>query len=89
MSYRVLWTPEAESQLEALVSNSIEKQNLLDLAAEIDRSLHVDPFGFGESRADTLRVGFVKPLGVQYEVLEDIVTVVVYDVWRVASRPKR
>ena len=86
MSYRVLWTPEAESQLEAIVSNSDEKQRFLKIAAGIDRSLHVDPIGFGESRTDTLRIGFARPLGIQYDVLEDVATVVVYDVWRVATR---
>ena len=38
---------------------------------------------FGESRYDAVRVGFVLPLGVQFEVFDDVRTVIVYDVWRI------
>jgi hypothetical protein len=41
------------------------------------------PNKFGESRYDTVRIGFVSPLGVQFEVMQDVRTVVVYDVWRI------
>jgi hypothetical protein len=51
--------------------------------AKIDRHLIADPNGFGESRYDTVRVGFAYPLGVQFEVMDDVHTAVVYDVWRI------
>jgi hypothetical protein len=43
---------------------------------------------FGESRFDSVRVGYELPLGVQYEVLGDVRTVVVYDVWRIDAKMK-
>ena len=52
-------------------------------AGEIDGHLLGQPNEFGESRYDTVRIGFVHPLGVQFEVLEDVRTVIVYDVWRI------
>jgi len=52
----------------------------------IDRQLATDPNSFGESRYETVRVAFVRPLGVQYEVLDDVRTVIVYDVWRINRR---
>ena len=30
-----------------------------------------------------MRVGFVFPLGVQFEVMDDVRTVIVHDVWRI------
>jgi hypothetical protein len=35
-----------------------------------------------------VRVGYELPLGVQYEVLGDVRTVVVYDVWRIDAKMK-
>ena len=45
-------------------------------AREIEQKLAADPLGFGESRYDAVRVGFVRPRG-------DVRTVIVYDVWRI------
>jgi hypothetical protein len=42
-----------------------------------------DPTAFGESRYDTIRVGFAYPLGVQFEVMDDVRTAIVHDVWRI------
>lgn len=55
-------------------------------AKEIDQHLSADPTGFGESRYDTVRVGFVRPLGLQFEVIEDVRTVIVYDIWRIDQK---
>ncbi|HZN36959.1 MAG TPA: hypothetical protein VFB80_24180 [Pirellulaceae bacterium] len=83
MTHRVFWSPHAERRLEQLLSNTAERPRLAAVAREIDRLLVADPLAFGESRYETVRVGFVLPLGVQFEVLDDVRTVIVYDVWRV------
>jgi hypothetical protein len=41
---------------------------------------------FGESRYDKMRIGFLNPLGVDFEVMDDLRTVVVHDVWRITRR---
>jgi hypothetical protein len=41
------------------------------------------PLAFGESRFEGVRIGFVFPLGVHFEVLDDVQTVIVYDVGRI------
>ncbi len=83
MTYRVLWSPHAEERLEQLLRDTTEPAALAKTAGEIDGHLLGQPNEFGESRYDTVRIGFVHPLGVQFEVLEDVRTVIVYDVWRI------
>jgi hypothetical protein len=83
MTYRVLWSPHAEQGLDELLRNSPERELLAAVVREIDQCLIADPSAFGESRYDTVRVGFVRPLGVQFEVMDDVRTVIVYDVWRI------
>jgi hypothetical protein len=80
MTYRVLWSPHAESRLEQILRGAAD---LAGVARQIDQFLIARPLAFGESRYDDVRVGFVLPLGVLYEVMDDVRTVVVYDVWRI------
>lgn len=86
MTYRVLWAPNAEQRLEAMLRESPSQAHIATAARQIDRQLIADPLHFGESRFEAVRIGFVRPLGVQFEVLEDVRTVVVYDVWRIDSK---
>jgi hypothetical protein len=81
MQYRVLWAPYAEETLERLLQAASDPAALAASARQIDRYLLIDPNGFGESRYDTIRLGFVYPLGVQFEVMGDVRTVIVHDVW--------
>jgi plasmid stabilization system protein ParE len=83
MTYRVFWSPNAEERLEAIVRNASDTVSLAAAAQQIDRYLAMIPSDFGESRYDTVRVGFVPPLGIQFEVMDDVRTVIVYDVWRI------
>lgn len=83
MTYRVFWAPVAEKWLEAKLTESQDAAVLAEAAKEIDQRLLTLPNDFGESRYDTVRVGFAWPLGVQFEVFDDVRTVVVYDVWRI------
>jgi hypothetical protein len=89
MSYRVFWSPHAEQRLEEILQDLAEQSQIAAAARDIDRFLRADPIGYGESRYDTVRIGFARPLGVQYEVLEDVLTVIVYDVWRIDQRKRR
>ena len=83
MTFRVFWSPHAEERLEQMLRDASEPASLAAVAREIDQCLAADPKAFGESRYDTVRVGFVRPLGVLYEVIDDVRTVIVYDAWRI------
>ena len=83
MTYRVFWAPYAESRLEQLLQSASDIAVVAGAAREIDRHLAVNPSAFGESRYDTVRVGFVRPLGVQFEVMDDVRTAIAFDVWRI------
>jgi plasmid stabilization system protein ParE len=83
MSYRVFWSPYAEQRLQEILQDAVKQAEMAASARRIDQFLASYPIDFGESRYDTVRIGFVRPLGVQYEVLEDVRTVIVYDVWRI------
>lgn len=82
MSYSVFWAPHAEQRLEEILQDVASQAQCAAAAREIDKQLIAEPLRFGESRFDAVRVGFVRPLGVQFEVLEDARAVIVYDVWR-------
>jgi len=83
MKYRVLWSPFSEQRLEQILQNALDPFAIAAAARQIDRILLVAPVAFGESRYDTVRIGFVRPLGIHFEVMEDVRTVVVYDVWQI------
>lgn len=87
MSYRVFWSPHAEEQLERLLLGAFDQSHLAAVARAIDQRLTRDPLTFGESRFDTVRIAFERPLAIHYEVLEDVETVIVYDVWRIDVKP--
>jgi hypothetical protein len=90
MKYRVLWAPYAEESLERMLAAAPHDDAVLAAAArEIDQHLLTEPLQFGESRYDAVRIGFVRPLGVQFEVLDDVATVVVHIVWRIDGKPGR
>ena len=89
MNYRVFWSPHAEQRLEGILQNASDSTTVAAAARQIDRYLVSSPKSFGESRYDTVRVGFVLPLGIQYEVMDDVRTVIVYDVWRVGRKLQR
>jgi hypothetical protein len=83
MKYRVLWSPHAEARLEQMIREASAPAALAGAAREVDQLLLASPTAFGESRYETVRVGFVYPIGIQFEVMDDVRTVVVYDIWRI------
>lgn len=86
MKYRVLWAPDAEHELDAILASAADQTKLVSAARYVDGFLLTDPISFGESRYDNIRIGFVLPLGVEYEILDDVRTVIVHGVWRIGSR---
>jgi hypothetical protein len=83
MRWHLFWSPHAEDRLEKLLLNAPDPARLVAASRMIDMYLGNYPLSFGESRYDAIRVGFEHPLGVQYEVLKDVSTVIVHDVWRI------
>jgi hypothetical protein len=53
---------------------------------EIDRILHRDPSTRGESRDQNVRILFITPLGVDFEVVEADRIVYVLAVWRIDNQ---
>jgi len=83
MPYRVFWTPDAEEPIERLLSTAESPDLIAASARQIDQFLMASSVEFGESRYNAMRIGFALPLGVQFEVMEDVHTVIVHDVWRI------
>jgi plasmid stabilization system protein ParE len=86
LSFRVFWSAHAEEQLEEIFHHAADRPSLARVAREIDHFLAAEPRDFGESRQESVRIGFILPLGVLYDVLDDVATVIVYDVWHVSPR---
>lgn len=81
--FRVFWTPDAEQSLEAILATSTEPRLIVAAARQMDQLLVNAGSEFGESRYESMRIGFVFPLGIQFEVLEDVGTVIVHDAWQI------
>lgn len=70
MRFTVRWTRSALNELTVLwtEAGSAFRQAITAATHEIDQRLASDPENEGESREDTLRVLFVFPLTIRYEV---------------------
>jgi hypothetical protein len=88
MSYRVFWSPEAERMFKQLHAATSDPMTLVKASRNIDTQLRADPYEFGESRQANVRIGFERPLAVQFEVLDDVRTVIVFDVWQTGRLPE-
>jgi hypothetical protein len=82
MSYTVVWEPTAEQELADIWMRAKDPAAVTSAAHQIDQLLGMDPLGEGESRDDPLRILFVEPLGVYYEVDQPGGRVEVRKVWR-------
>lgn len=65
-----------------MLSGSRFASVLVNAVRKIDSTLATSPQDFGESRYDPMRVGFEHPFGIEFEVMNDVRTVVVHDIWR-------
>ena len=84
MKYTVGWTGAA---LRELASEWIQAEDRAAVSAasnEIDRLLAGAPRAQGESRRGMMGVMFIRPLAVEYEIIEDDCKVRVLTVWRIA-----
>lgn len=82
MPYRVFWSPDAERLLKKIHATARDSSDVSRAAGEIDKQLRADPFDVGESREENVRIGFQEPVGIEFEVLDDVQTVIVFNVWR-------
>jgi len=83
MKFTVVWQRRAEGELAAIWTNAEDRNAVSSAADMIDTALRSDPQLQGESRCDTIRIMFVTPLGVYFEVFEDDRLVRVLGVWRI------
>lgn len=88
MKYRILWNPDAEEILDDILKNcfSAERIKLLQAVRAINFALVNDPYEVSESRSEAIRIAFEFPLGVYFELMEDVWTVIVIDIWRTDRR---
>jgi hypothetical protein len=89
MIFTVLWTPTAEQELASIWLSAEDRNAVTSAAHTIDTLLRVDPETRGESRHDTLRVLFVPPLGVDFDVVADDRIVYVLSAWSFGKRETR
>jgi hypothetical protein len=81
MNYTVVWTPTAEQDLAAIWLSAEDRNAINSASSTIDSLLSRDAQSMGESRYDSVRVMFVPPLGVDFDVNEDDSIVYVLTVW--------
>jgi plasmid stabilization system protein ParE len=89
MTFTVLWTPTAEQELASIWLSAEDRNAVTSAAHTIDTLLRTDPETRGESRQGTLRVLFVPPLGVDFDVVADDRIVYVLSAWSFSKRETR
>lgn len=82
MTYTVVWIKLAQGELANLWTNSTARQDVADAADRIDSILRLHPYEYSESRDGDLRILFVPPLAVLFNVSDDDCLVSVRAVWR-------
>jgi hypothetical protein len=85
MTYTVIWTPGAESDLARLWIEVADRKQVTLAADHFDSTLCVDAHLHGESREGISRVLFELPFGVDFDVVEVAQTVYVTGIWKVKS----
>lgn len=82
MIYRILWAPEVEEAFDNMLAKAdLDERTVLAKASRvINQQLVNDPKHFGESRYEDVRVGFEPPLLVQFQIMEDVRTVIVFHI---------
>jgi len=81
MTYTVIWKPSAHAELAEIWNSVSNRPVLADTANQMDRQLKMAPREQGESRAGSLRILFIEPLGVIYDVNDDDRIVSVVHIW--------
>jgi hypothetical protein len=81
MTYTVIWIPSALDELAQLWNSASDRQEVTDTADVVDSILRHDPFSHSESREENLRIMFVPPLAVLFDVSDADCMVAVRAVW--------
>ena len=79
--FTVRWSKTALDSLAELWLEAEDRTLVTAAVAEIDRTLARDPLTAGESRSEEIRVLFVPPLGVFFEIDDSLDTVRVLRTW--------
>lgn len=87
--YSVLWSPDAERELQAILSHAGDSASVTQAFLALNQLLRTDPDRIGESRPKGRRVTFLVPLGVRFEVRWREQTVLILRVWHYRPRGQR
>jgi hypothetical protein len=79
--YEVRWKRSALDRLTEIWLETSDRAAVNAAVDEIDRTLAANPHDAGESRSEDIRVLFVPPLGVFFELHDDTKKVYVLKVW--------
>jgi hypothetical protein len=79
--YTVRWKRTAFDRLTEIWLEAPDRSAVTAAVDEVDRLLAANPHEAGESRSDEIRVLFVAPVGVFFEVHDDSLVVDVLKVW--------
>ena len=82
MRYTVLWSPDAENDLAAIWLDASDRSAVTAAGNQIDALLRQDAHLQGESRYGRLRILFIPPLAIDFEVIHDDRIARVLTVWR-------
>jgi hypothetical protein len=81
MTWTVIWTEEAQSQLADIWLRVLNREEITIISRKIDLELREHPLEVGEERDLPERILLIKPLAVLYDVIEADRLVTVYAVW--------
>jgi len=82
MKYTVVWKPSAERALIEIWTDATDRQAITNAADTIDALLRTDPASVGESREGDVRLLYVWPVAVYYDVSLEYRRVAVWAVWQ-------
>jgi plasmid stabilization system protein ParE len=81
MKYTVVWKPSAEAKLAQIWTEAHNRNAVAQAADAIDRSLQFNAESQGESRTGNIRITWVQPLAIHFQVEKEDCMVYVLKVW--------
>ena len=86
MAFHVNWKPSARDRITEIWIDATDRGQITRATDIIDEALRTNPETFGESRSGNLRIAFVLPLAVMFEVFNDDLRVDVLAILRTDRR---
>ena len=84
MSYAVQFEAIAEQDVAAIWTAATDRNVVTEAVSWLEARLSFDPLRMGESRSSSVhRVVFRRPIGIEYEVIEDDKLVLVHAVFAI------